>query len=385
MKKSVRINVLVITVVVTLFAGTGLWYLRPSVPNEILEQARQRQNIPLMEVTPPVKKPSVEEVSNTKALVSQLLPELEMKLAPTLTENIRSSLLADETLVAELAKQVEPLLIASLSPTLEATLASGTEVAETRLTAMLDKRLAEHASFLEREGMLLASQVETRLADQIAQAKAEVEAYVPQVVDALLPALTEQTIAAIEANKEAYVSYLSQVLPKGLGEEDLIELYTVYRQQIIQDLVPTLLDDLEETVRTRIDAYVAQMPLVRVPAAPSTPKPSVKVVPQVESVTEVVQQPVVAPAPAVVKPVVSPAEPVVAEPEPVVVEVVEPQTAPVELAEPAPVIKEGQEVITLPDFEEEQQVVFLDPVEYEAQRQEIRKQAIDEVLKRIAP
>lgn len=202
------------------------------------------------------------------------------------------------------------------------------------------------------------------------------------MVDALLPALTEQTIAAIEANKDAYVAYLTQVLPKGLGEEELIELYTAYRQQIVQDLVPTLLDDLEETVRTRIDAYVAQMPLVRVPAAPSTPKPSVKVVPQVESVPEVVQQPVAAPAPAIAKPVVSPAEPVVAEPEPVVVEVVEPEPVPVE---PEPVIKEGQEVITLPDFEEEQQVVFLDPDEYEAQRQEIRKQAIDEVLRRIAP
>lgn len=385
MKKSVRINVLVITVVVTLFAGTGLWYLRPSVPNEVLEQARQRQSIPLMEVTPPVKKPSVEEVSNTKALVSQLLPELEMKLAPTLTESIRSSLLADENLVSELAKQIEPLLASSLSPTLEAALASGTEAAENRLTAMLDRRLAEYTSSVEREGMKLASEVEARLAGQIAQAKIEVEAYVPQVVDALLPALTEQTIAAIEANKDAYVAYLTQVLPKGLGEAELIELYTAYRQQIIQDLVPTLLDGLEAEARKSVDAYVAQMPLVRVPAAPSTPKPSVKVVPQVESVPEVVQQPVVAPAPAVVKPVVSLAEPVVAEPEPVVVEIVEPEPAPVGIVEPKPVIKEGQKIITLPDFEEEQQVIFLDPAEYEAQRQEIRKQAIDEVLRRIAP
>jgi flagellar basal body-associated protein FliL len=385
MKKSVRINVLVITVVVTLFAGTGLWYLRPSVPNEVLEQARQRQSIPLMEVTPPVKKPSVEEVSNTKALVSQLLPELEMKLAPTLTESIRSSLLADENLVAELAKQIEPLLASSLSPALEAALASGTEAAENRLTAMLDRRLAEYTSSVEREGMKLASEVEARLAGQIAQAKIEVEAYVPQVVDALLPALTEQTIAAIEANKDAYVAYLTQVLPKGLGEAELIELYTAYRQQIVQDLVPTLLDGLEAEARKSVDAYVAQMPLVRVPASPSTPKPSVKVVPQVESVPEVVQQPVVAPAPAVVKPVVSPAEPVVAEPEPVVVEIVEPEPAPVGIVEPKPVIKEGQKIITLPDFEEEQQVIFLDPAEYEAQRQEIRKQAIDEVLRRIAP
>jgi hypothetical protein len=154
-------------------------------------------------------------------------------------------------------------------------------------------------------------------------------------------------------------------------------MYLSYRQQIVQDLVPTLLDGLEDEARKSVDAYVAQMPLVRVPAAPSVPKTSVKVSSQVEPV----QETVVVPPPVVAEPVVAPVpvvEPVVAEPEPVVVQtVVEP--------EPAVVLKEGQEVITLPDFEEEQGVVFLDPAEYEAQRQEIRKQAIDEVLKRIAP
>jgi len=381
MKKSVRINVLVITIVVTLFAGTGMWYLRPSVPNEILEQARQRQSIPLMEVPPPVRQPAVEEVSNTKALVSELLPQLQKELTPTLTDSVRSALLADDALLSDLAKQLEPLLVTSLSPRLEETLARGTEASEARLAAMLEQRLAEHTAVLQREGLALASDVEARLLDAIARAKAEVEAYVPQVVDALLPSLTEQTVTAIEANKDAYVAYLSQVLPKGLGEEELIELYAAYREQIVQDLVPSLLDGLEDAARKSVDAYVAQMPLVRVPAAPSTPKPSVKVVPQVESVPEAVQQPVVAPAPAVPKPVV---EQVVAEPE-IVVEAEPAPVVEIVEAEPAPVIKEGQEVITLPDFKEEEPVVFLDPAEYEAQRQEIRKQAIDEVLKRIAP
>ena len=84
---------------------------------------------------------------------------------------------------------------------------------------------------------------------------------------------------------------------------------------------------------------------------------------------EAVQQPVVAPAPAVPKPVV---EQVVAEPE-IVVEAEPAPVVEIVEAEPAPVIKEGQEVITLPDFKEEEPVVFLDPAEYEAQRQEIRK------------
>lgn len=382
MKKSVRINMLVITIVVTLFAGTGLWYLRPSVPNEILEQARQRQSIPLMEVPPPVRQPAVEEVADTKALVSELLPELQMQLTPALTETIRSALLADETLLSDLAKQLEPLLVANLSPKLEETLAWGTEAAEARLSAMLEKRLEEQALGLQREGLALASEVETRLLDAIAQAKSEVAAYVPQVVDALLPSLTEQTVAAIEANKDAYVAYLVQQLPQGLDEQEVIDMYLAYRQQIIQDLVPSLLDGLEDEARKIVDAYVAQMPLVRVPAAPSAPKPSVKVSPQVEPV----QEPVVVPTPVVVAPVVAPVsvvEPVVAEPEVAVVQPVVEQVA-VE-PEPVVVLKEGQEVITLPDFEEEQGVVFLDPAEYEAQRQEIRKQAIDEVLKRIAP
>ncbi|MGE4463599.1 hypothetical protein [Sphaerochaeta sp.] len=377
MKKSVRLNVLVITIVVTLFAGTGLWYLRPSVPNEILEQARQRQSIPLMEVPPPARQPAVEEVADTKALVSELLPELQMQLTPALTESIRSALLADETLLSDLAKQLEPLLVANLSPKLEETLAWGTEAAEVRLSAMLEKRLEEQTLGLQREGLSLASEVETRLLDAISKAKSEVAAYVPQVVDALLPSLTEQTVAAIEANKDAYVAYLVQQLPQGLDEQQAIDMYLAYRQQIVQDLVPTLLDGLEDEARKSVDAYVAQMPLVRVPAAPSVPKTSVKVSPQVEPV----QETVVVPPPVVAEPVVAPVpvvEPVVAEPEPVVVQtVVEP--------EPAVVLKEGQEVITLPDFEEEQGVVFLDPAEYEAQRQEIRKQAIDEVLKRIAP
>jgi hypothetical protein len=80
MSKAVRINVLVITIVVTLFVFAGLWYMRPGVPNEILEQARQRQTVPLMEVQPPPIKPSVEQVSNTQALAKELLPTLAKEL-----------------------------------------------------------------------------------------------------------------------------------------------------------------------------------------------------------------------------------------------------------------------------------------------------------------
>jgi len=80
MKKSVRIYLLVITVVMAIFAFAGIWYLRPSVPNELLEQARARQLQPLLEIDAPLRKPAVEAVTQSpvdkKALAEELLPTI---------------------------------------------------------------------------------------------------------------------------------------------------------------------------------------------------------------------------------------------------------------------------------------------------------------------
>ncbi len=385
MSKAVRINVLVITIVVTLFVFAGLWYMRPGVPNEILEQARQRQTVPLMEVQPPPIKPLVEAVPNTQALAKELLPTLAKELEGTLATSIRSRLLADKSLVSELSKAVEPLLVGTLQSQLE------TFRQEMRRSMLNDLQVLKTS--LETGAASYGSQIQSELSERIASSKAELLSLLPQLVDARLPLVVEQVVAQLEANKESYLASMRESLAPSLQESDLLVLYDTYRDQIVLDLVPSLLDGIEETVRTEVNAYVAEMPLVRVPKAPAMSSPSVKVVAQPEPIP-VVEAP---PAPKV-EPI--PAQPMVVQPrtEPVPVE---PKTelVPAQPVAPSvpktvqttvvvqapPVPKQGQPIITVPVFEEKETIVFLTPEEYEKQRQEIRTKAIEDVLKRIAP
>lgn len=390
MSKAVRINVLVITIVVTLFVFAGLWYMRPGVPNEILEQARQRQTVPLMEVQPPPIKPSVEQVSNTQALAKELLPTLAKELEGTLATSIRSRLLADQSLVSELSKAVEPLLVETLQSQLET-------FRQEMGRSMLNDLQALKTS-LETEATAYGSRIQSELSERIANNKAELLSLLPQLVDAKLPQVVEQVVAQLEANKESYLASMRESLAPSLQESDLLVLYDTYRDQIVLDLVPSLLDGIEETVRTEVNAYVAEMPLVRVPKAPAMSSPSVKVVAQPEPIPVVEAPPAPKAEPIPAQPVVIqpelapvPAQPMVVEPkaEPVLIQPVAPsvpktvQTTVVVEAPPVP--KQGQPIITVPVFEEKETIVFLTPEEYEKQRQEIRTKAIEDVLKRIAP
>jgi hypothetical protein len=414
MSKAVRINVLVITIVVTLFVFAGLWFMRPGVPNEILEQARQRQSVPLMEVQPPVKKPSVQDVSNTLALAKELLPTLKQELEGPLAQSIRSQLLADQALAFELSKSVQPLLAEAL----QSQLGNFRQEMEQSMLSNL-QALREN---LQAEAVANGNQIQSVMSEAIASNKAELLSLLPQLVDAKIPQVVEQVVAQLEANKESYLASLRESIAPALEESDLIALYDTYRNQIVLDLVPALLDEMETTVREEVNAYVASMPLVRVPAAPSVKRPSIQVqaqsetapvAPVVEIAPEVVTspsemetapiilqeepaepiaEPVPVPsAPSVAPAVVQPAEPIPSAPVPALV-LVQPAAPSIPktvqttvTVEAPPVPKQGQPIITVPVFEEKEKVVFLAPEEYERQRQEIRNKAIEDVLKRIAP
>lgn len=414
MSKAVRINVLVITIVVTLFVFAGMWFMRPGVPNEILEQARQRQSVPLMEVQPPVKKPSVQEVSNTQALAKELLPTLKQELEGPLAQSIRSQLLADQALVFELSKSVQPLLAEAL----QSQLGNFRQEMEQSMLSNL-QALREN---LQADAVAYGNQIQSVMSEAIASNKAELLSLLPQLVDAKIPQVVEQVVAQLEANKESYLASLRESIAPALEESDLIALYDTYRNQIVLDLVPALLDEMETTVREEVNAYVASMPLVRVPAAPSVKRPSIQVqaqsetapvAPVVEIAPEVVTspsemetapiilqeepaepiaEPVPVPsAPSVAPAVVQPAEPIPSAPVPALV-LVQPAAPSIPktvqttvTVEAPPVPKQGQPIITVPVFEEKEKVVFLAPEEYERQRQEIRNKAIEDVLKRIAP
>ena len=381
MNKAVRINVLVITIVVTLFVFAGLWFMRPGVPNEILEQARQRQTVPLMEVQPPVKKLEVQEVSNTQALAKELLPTLKQDLEGPLTASIRSRLLADPTLADQLSKSVESLLASTLQTQLEASLSSFRQ--EMQSTTMAE--LQSLNDRLQAEIIAYGLQMQSDVSKELATNKAELISLLPQLVDAKIPQVVAQVVAQLEANKDSYIALLQEALGPSLQEADLLVLYDSYRDQIVLDLVPSMLDGIEQTVKAKVDAYVSTMPLVRVPAVPKVSSPSVKVIVQPEKAAEPVQVPA---QPVVVKPktepVQVPAQPV-AEPAAPLVPMVPKTIQPVVKVEAPPVPKHGQPVITVPTFEEKETAVFLTPEEYERKRQEIRTKAIEDVLKRIAP
>ena len=103
MKKSVRINLLVITIVVTLFIFAGLWYLRPGVSAEILQQAQIRQSQPLMEINEPLRKPKAEDLIDT----AQLAKDLKRDLEPSIKASIKAELLADPAFARAVNQQVD--------------------------------------------------------------------------------------------------------------------------------------------------------------------------------------------------------------------------------------------------------------------------------------
>jgi len=421
MSKAVRINVLVITIVVTLFVFAGMWFMRPGVPNEILEQARQRQSVPLMEVQPPVKKPSgPRSLQIPRPWPRNSFPHSNRSWNGPLAQSIRSQLLADQALAFELSKSVQPLLAEAL----QSQLGNFRQEMEQSMLSNL-QALREN---LQADAVANGNQIQSVMTEAIASNKAELLSFLPQLVDAKIPQVVEQVVVQLEANKESYLASLRESIAPSLEESDLIALYDTYRNQIVLDLVPALLDEMETTVREEVNAYVASMPLVRVPAAPSVRRPSIQVQAQSETapvapVIEIAPELVTSPsemetapiilqeepaapiaepvsvpsaprvAPAVVQPAAPIAEPVPIPSAPVPALVIVQPAAPsipktvqtTVTVEAPPVPKQGQPIITVPVFEEKEKVVFLAPEEYERQRQEIRNKAIEDVLKRIAP
>lgn len=386
MRKSVLINLLVITIVVTTFVFVGMWYLRPGVPNEILQQAKERQLQPLMEVTPPVKKPTVQEVSQTETLARELLPRLQEQLEPVLKESISAQILKDTTLLNSLAGQLEELVLPALSETLSADQEAYQEVLRSELEGYVEKNLAElraEASVLESD---IKNSVATQLENMRAELTREVDSYVPQLVDRMIPKVVSQVVSQLEANKETYIAELQANLPSpGVSEEEAIALYDNYRSDIVMDLVPSLLDSMEEPVRKAVQDYLVEMKFI--PPVPRIPTTKISIQVDEPVVVEEVA-PVVAPAPQalVVKAVEqAPASLVEEEVAPVVAPA--PQAPVVKAVEQvsAPLQKEGAEPILVPTFEEKETVVFMEPEVYESQRQDIRTKAIQDVLDRIAP
>jgi len=385
MKKSVRIHFLVVTTVVAIFVFAGIWYLRPGVPNELIEQARARQLQPLLEIEAPIRRPvaepaAVKPVVDSKALAEELLPSLTDQVSRSLEGPLYEKLKAQFVLDEDFASQISAKLEASLNlgqqsttdeipEFLRAEFAQQIEALRTELLSNVGEGLSSF--FYQVEDMFEArtSRIEEDL-------YLEMEAYVPQLVDRMIPSLVVMLVEELDKNKETYLPDLAQGLKPYLidsfTEDELLLLYTAYRDQVVADLVPSILDAMQEPVRQEVSAMVkpAKTPSAPVPPPPPTITSFVK--------PEVMEAPVVK------------ASPIPTPPE--VVREIKPEAPKKPVVPPAPTaatpkseVVKPEPILAPPPFtpDEDAPEQFIDPVTYEQKRTEIRTKAIEEVLKRI--
>ena len=396
MKKSVRINLLVITSVLAIFVFAGVWYLRPGVSNEMLDLAKQRQLQPLLEIGEPLrlsKDATPEMTIDQKELAQQLLPslkkELSLSLEDDLYEKLKDRFANDDQVLALFADRLEPILVGKLTPAmqqafdkyrgsvLDEEISSSLAVFKDTVQKEFDARFAEMQSNLSISS---SAQLEQQIAMVKGEISSELSSYVPQLVDLLLPQVVEGVYKDLTENKDTYIPYFAEELQpyfsQALDEEQLVALYGSYRDRIIADLVPSLLDSLEKPASAMVTSMVETVkPTTVVPAAPA--KPTVAKTPVVAEPATVAP----AKAPAVVA---EPATPVTAKAPVVSSKVVEEPVpaAPAAVTEPAKE-KVSLPMVTVPVFSEQEPVVFIEPTEYDQRRDEIRKQAIDQILERL--
>lgn len=378
MNKSVRLHLLVITTVVAIFVFAGIWYLRPGVPNELIEQARARQLQPLLEIDAPMRRPVVEPATkpsvDRKALVEELLPSLTDQVSRSLEgplyEKLKAQFVLDEEFISQISAKLEASLnleeqtrTAEIPELLRTEFAQQIEALRTELLATVGDGL--NSFFYQVEGMFDAriSRIEEDL-------YLEMEAYVPQLVDRMIPSLVVMLVEELNKNKETYLPYLAQELKPYLidsfTEEELLLLYTAYRDQVVTDLVPSILTDMEEPARADVQKMVKSVTKTLPAPPPSVPS-------EMKSVATP-EAPVLITPPSVKS---IPPQPEMAVktkswvPEPPVMKLVTRR-----FIEPEP-------VIAPPIFTTDGPEVFVDPVTYEQRRTEIRTKAIEEVLQRI--
>lgn len=380
MKKSTRVSLLVFTLVAAVFAFGALWYTRPGAPSYVIDEAKERQGIPLLEVQktatqqPPVDidydeivekimpeiKKSILEDNDIQTSLSNSLDQkvanvvddyFNKTMMPVIDSNIDNkfgtfddALSATNSEVANLNDKVKQL---------DATLKDNYDSLETKINSAISSNKVYFENLISENRKYFESKI--TVTSQPSNEKVDIGEYIPQIVDSIIPEVTEKVYQAIEADKSNIVSSAVQSATDGsLTEQDAIRLYETYRDQIIADLVPIILDQIEGSYSVNqatmdnspkvddIDALVQ-------PKAPETP---VIVAPTVQS------EPVVQSAP-----VVDQSEPVVQDTQ-----------ASTEVA---------KEEIKIPSFNTSEPVKVITPEEYDAQRQSLRDDAINSVLNKL--
>jgi hypothetical protein len=383
MKRSTRISFLVFTICAAILAFGALWYTRPGSPSYIIDEAKQRQEVPLLEVQTPATRLAPPEINYDK-------------LASTVSPKIKESLVNDKAFINLIVDANKSVIRESVQEYTTSTLVPAMEKKISSLVSDLSSSLR---STLHED---LTTQVDEKY--QTALDSIDINSYLPQLVDSLTPVVVEQVYAQIEANKDQFIQRVEVASPS-VTTEDAEKLYLEYRNQIINDLVPIILDNVEASID--LDSLSKQVASTAVVSKTEEPK---------------VEEPVVvAPATPTIKEakpvdVALPTEVVPSVKETATTPVLEPTTKEIATTEPTPIIEDNENValndnsisativaqvpqvepveeykapvsetesIAIPSFSS-RQVQTLTTEEYEERRAQIRQDAIADALKKLS-
>jgi len=383
MKRSTRISFLVFTICAAILAFGALWYTRPGSPSYIIDEAKQRQEVPLLEVQTPATRLAPPEINYDK-LASAVSPKIKETLV---NDKAFINLIVDAN-KSVIRESVQEYTTSTLVPAMEKKISSLVSDLSTSLRATLHEDLT--------------TQVDNKYQDTLDSI--DINSYLPQLVDSLTPVVVEQVYAQIEANKDQFIQKV-EVSSPSVTSDVAEKLYLEYRDQIITDLVPIILDNVESSINLdSLSKQVASTPVVSKVEEPKIEEPVVEA-PPVPTIKETT--PVEAALPTVVEPSVN--EDVAAtavmnsatkdigtaEQTPVVenndkvdlndnsisatIVAQVPQVEPVE-ASKAPISETAS--IAIPSFSSKQ-VQTLTAEEYEERRDQIRQDAIADALKKL--
>ncbi len=388
MKRSTRISFLVFTICAAILAFGALWYTRPGSPSYIIDEAKQRQEVPLLEVQTPATRLAPPEINYDK-------------LATTVSPKIKESLVNDKAFIdlivdankSVIRESVQEYTTSTIVPAMEKKISSLVSDLSTSLRATLHEDLT--------------TQVDEKY--QSTLDSIDINDYLPQLVDSLTPVVVEQIYAQIEANKDQFIQKVEVSSPT-VTTEVAEKLYLEYRDQIINDLVPIILDNVESSIDLdSLSKQVVTSPIVSKTEEPKVEEPIVQEPVVVVPTTPIIKEtkPVEAALPAEVVPSVK---------ETVATPILEPTTKEIATTEPTPVIEDNDKValndnsisativaqvpqaepveeytapvsetesIAIPSFSS-RQVQTLTTEEYEERRAQIRQDAIADALKKLS-
>lgn len=258
MKRSTRISLLVFTICAAIFAFGALWYTRPNSPSYIIEEARQRQQVPLLEVKEPATRMEPIDIDYDK-------------LAAAVSPKVKDSLKNDSDFINEFADDINLTIsnlikdytTSTLVPSINSKITTLVDQLSTSLYNDLSSNLTEDMTQLSED---LSTQLSedlqsdlTKMVDdkiQMTLDSIDINTYLPQLVDALTPVVVGQVYDMVEANKDDFIQVSQEISSSQFTENDAKALYIEYRTQIINDIVPIILDEVESVLQANIQTYL---------------------------------------------------------------------------------------------------------------------------------